>query len=237
MPTLTHALALVFYASDMYLVTGIVLEYSVPIGVVCFMWVGIFEGNGPLALAAILVSTVIAPFTIPATLQVLLGKTVHIDAINMMVNMIFMIALPALAGMLVNDATHGWGHERLSPAIDPACRLLLVLIITVNSSSMSSYVLHMMWLRASVAGFILVFAASGFVWGIVASRVLHLERRDMVTICFGTGLRNISSGAVIATQYFPGEVVFPVIAGTMFQQILTSLFGRVIERIAGRTGD
>ena len=48
-------------------------------------------------------------------------------------------------------------------------------------------------------------------------------------MCFDCWLRNISSGAVIASQYFPGEVVFPVMCGTMFQQILASLFGKAMK--------
>lgn len=231
MPVLAWLLASAFFGSNVNLVTGITLEYSIPIGVVSFMWVGMFSGNGSLALAAILISTVLAPFSIPLTLQVLLGATVHVDTLSMMVDMVFMIALPALAGMLLNDLTRGWGHERLSPVISPACRILLVLNITANSTAMSEYVLNMTWERAGVALFILVFATSGFVWGIVAARLLHQPFSTLVTMSFDCGLRNISSGAVIATQYFPGEVVFPVMCGTIFQQMLAALFGRVMHRL------
>ena len=231
MPILAHALGSLLFGGSPNLITGITLEYSVPIGVVSFMWVGMFAGNGSLALAAILISTVLAPFSIPLTLQVLLGATIHVDTLGMMVDMIFMIALPALAGMLMNDLTRGWGHEKLSPAISPACRILLVLVITANSTAMSDYVLHMTWERAGVALFILLFAASGFIWGMLAARLLHQPFGNLVTMSFDCGLRNISSGAVIATQYFPGEVVFPVMCGTVFQQILAAAFGRVMQRL------
>ncbi|HQE70252.1 MAG TPA: hypothetical protein PK071_03930, partial [Atopobiaceae bacterium] len=40
----------------------------------------------------------------------------------------------------------------------------------------------------------------------------------------------ISAGAVIAAQYFPGEVMLPVIAGVLFQQVIAALFGSFIER-------
>ena len=229
MPCLACALAFILFNGNANLITGVVLEYSVPIGVVSFMWVGIFSGNGSLALAAILTSTVLAPFSIPLTLQLLLGHVVHIDAANMMIEMIFMIALPALAGMVLNNVTDGWGHQKLSPALNPACRIMLILIITANSTRMSDYVLHMTWTRAGVALFILLFASTGFLWGILAAKLLHLPHADLVTMCFDCGLRNISSGAVIASQYFPGEVVFPVMCGTMFQQILASLFGKAMK--------
>lgn len=234
MPAVAWALACALFGGNVNLVTGVVLEYSVPIGIVSFMWVSMFGGNGSLALAAILVSTVLSPFTIPLTLHLLMGETVEMDAMGMMTNMIFMIALPAIAGMLVNDLSRGWGREKLSPVLSPACRLLLAIIITTNSTSMSEYVLHMTWERAGVMAFILVFAASGFAWGMLAARLMGQPFGTLVTMSFECGLRNISSGAVIAAQYFPGEVVFPVMCGTIFQQLLASVFGSLMRRLRAR---
>ncbi len=229
MPLLAYVLGMLLFGDNTNLVTGAVLEYSVPIAVVSFMWVGIYNGDGPLCLASILVSTVLAPFSIPATLSVLLGASIDIDPVGMMTDMVFMIALPALAGMVVNELTRGWGHDTLSPAISPACRIITIFVITANSTSMSEYVLNMTWQRLEVALFILVFATSGFFWGLLAARIMHGSHGTLITMSFGCGLRNISSGAVIAAQYFPGEVVFPVMCGTLFQQILAAVFGHVIE--------
>ena len=169
--------------------------------------------------------------SIPVTLSVLLGASIHIDAMSMVGDMAVMIALPALAGMLVNELTRGWGHERLSPALSPASRLITIVLITANSTSMSEYVLNMTWQRLEVAMFILVFATSGFFWGLLAARILHGSQPLLATTSFTCGLRNISSGAVIAAQYFPGETVFPVMCGTLFQQILAATFGHIIERL------
>lgn len=51
------------------------------------------------------------------------------------------------------------------------------------------------------------------------------------------GMRNISAGAVLALRYFPGEVMFPVMIGTLFQQILVAnavniLHKKEIKRVA-----
>lgn len=51
-----------------------------------------------------------------------------------------------------------------------------------------------------------------------------------VSMIYGSGMRNISAGAVIASTYFPAEVVFPVMIGTLFQQILAALFGMLVSR-------
>ena len=232
MPALAFLLANALFSGNADLVAGILLAYCVPIGIVSFMWVGMFSGNTALGLTAILASTVVSPFSIPLTLKLLMGTTIHIDAVGMMLDMLLMIALPALAGMLANDLTRGWAREVLSPAAAPLSKIFLIVIIASNSTSMSEYVLHMNWTRLGVALFVLLFTASGFAWGLLAARLLRTDEATAITLSFDCGLRNISSGAVIATQYFPGEAVFPVMCGTLFQQLLASLAGRALS--AGR---
>lgn len=232
-PIAAYAMGSLFFGSNPNLVCGIVLEYSVPVAVTAFMWISMFGGNGPLALTIILASSVISPVTIPLTLKLLLGATVSIDVPSMMQDMAFMIAIPAVLGIVINELTRGWGHEKLSPALSPACKFMMMGVIASNSTAMSEYVLHMNAVRLEVALFILVFAVSGFVVGFLVAHALHLPYSETTTMCFTCGMRNISSGAVIATQYFPGEVVFPVMCGTLFQQVLASLIGHLFERLTG----
>ena len=119
-PIAAYAMGSLFFGSNPNLVCGIVLEYSVPVAVTAFMWISMFGGNGPLALTIILTSSVISPVTIPLTLKLLLGATVSIDVPSMMQDMAFMIAIPAMLGIAINELTRGWGHEKLSPALSPA---------------------------------------------------------------------------------------------------------------------
>ena len=232
-PLAAHTLGSLLFGSNPNLVCGIVLEYSVPVAVTAFMWISMFGGNGPLALTIILTSSVISPVTIPFTLKLLLGATVSIDVPSMMKNMTFMIAVPAVLGIVVNELTHGWGHEKLSPTLSPACKFMMMGVIASNSTAMSPYVLHMNSERLLVALFILCFAIGGFAVGLLAARLLHLPYSETTTMTFTCGMRKISSGAVIATQYFPGEVVFPVMCGTLFQQVLASLIGHAFEQLTG----
>ena len=221
-PIAAYAMGSLFFGSNPNLVCGIVLEYSVPVAVTAFMWISMFGGNGPLALTIILTSSVISPVTIPLTLKLLLGATVSIDVPSMMQNMAFMIAIPAVLGIAINELTRGWGHEKLSPVLSPACKFMMMGVIASNSTAMSEYVLHINAVRLEVA-------LSGFVVGFLVARALHLPYSETTTMCFTCGMRNISSGAVIATQYFPGEVVFPVMCGTLFQQVLASIIGHLFE--------
>ena len=104
-PIAAYAMGSLFFGSNPNLVCGIVLEYSVPVAVTAFMWISMFGGNGPLALTIILTSSVISPVTIPLTLKLLLGATVSIDVPSMMQDMAFMIAIPAVLGIVINELT------------------------------------------------------------------------------------------------------------------------------------
>ncbi len=219
--------------SDPEIVTGIVIEYSIPVAVVSFMWIDIFHGNASLGLAAVLVSTVAAPVTLPLTLQLLMGESVHMDALSMFRDLALMVALPAVAGVAVNELGRGWGGERLSPAISPYCRLLLLLVIACNATGMSDYVLSLDAVVLESAAFILVFAILGFVAGAALARALDVPIADLYSITFCAGLRNISSGTVVATEFFPGAAIIPVMLGTLFQQVLAAIAGNVLSAHVG----
>ncbi len=233
-PCAAFALGSLFFGGNPNLVCGIVLEYSVPVAVVSAMWINMFGGDLSQGLATLLVSTVISPVTIPLTLRLLLGASVEVDAAGMMLNMLVEIALPALAGMVVNDLTRGWGKRVLSPAIAPAAKVALVLVILSNSTNVSPYIRNLTPQLVGVTVFIGLFAMSGYFWGLIVSRLWRRPRATQVTMTFQTGMRNISAGAVIAGQFFPGEVMFPVIIGTLFQQVLAACFGSFMRWLLAR---
>ena len=141
MPLLSFFLGSLVFGGNQNLVTGIVLEYCVPVAVVSTMWIGMYDGDPSLGLATLLVSTVLSPFTIPLTLKVLLGATVEVDALGMVRSMIVQIAIPALAGTAVNHAGRGWGKRGLSPVLAPATKVMLLLVILANSTTAATYAL------------------------------------------------------------------------------------------------
>ena len=234
MPCAACALATALFGTNPNLVCGVVLEYSVPIAVVCAMWTNMLGGDPALSLATILVSTVAAPFTIPLTLHALLGQTIEVDAARMMGELIVSIALPALAGTAANDLTHGRAARELSPVIAPAAKIALVLVILTNSTGVAPYVRNLTPTLVAVAAFICVFSAGGYAIGLLAARVMRRPYDQTASMTYLVGMSNISAGAVIAGEYFPGEVMFPVVIGTLFQQVLAACFGNLLRRTRRR---
>lgn len=232
MPLAVFALATVIFGTGSPTVVGILLEYTVPVGASSVMWIGMFCGELALGLSTLLVSTLVSPFSIPLTLQLLAGTTVHIDALSMMANMAYMVALPALVATVVNEATHGWAKCRLAPATTPLSRLLLPLIVATNATGIAEPLRHLTPELVGIMVLMLCFAIGSFFVGMAVARMLsHGNNERFVAISFCCSIRNVTAGAVLASQYFGPEVMFPAIIATPFQQVLAAAFGRIMKRM------
>ena len=233
MPLVTYGAACLIFGSASPTVAGVVLEYSVPIGASTVMWISMFGGELALGLSALLASTLLAPFTIPLTLQLLVGATVEVDALGMMGDMLQMIALPALAATLLNELSHGWAKRRLAPATTPISRIILPVIVSTNATGIAGYLHNLTPRLIGIIAFMLAFAVLSFVVGMGLARMLSQDDERFVAVSFSCGIRNVSAGAVLASQYFGPEVMFPAVIGTLFQQFLAASFGKVMERALG----
>lgn len=106
-PVTAYGVGLLFFPENINYITGIVLEFSVPVAVISLMWVSIYNGNNPLSLSLVILDTILSPFLIPATLKILVGSNIKMDTAGMMKELVFMIALPAVIAMCLNEFSHG----------------------------------------------------------------------------------------------------------------------------------
>ena len=90
---------------------------------------------------------------------------------------------------------------------------------------------HLNGERLEVAAVILLLAAGGYAIGWVIAILTKQNKEATVSMIYRSGMRNISAGAVIAGAYFPAEVLFPVMIGTLFQQILAAFYGSLVRRV------
>lgn len=234
MPLLALAAGSLIVPGDPDVIAGMVIECCVPMGVTGLMWVDIYNGNRSFALAVVIVSTVLAPFTMPLTVQLLMGATVHVDLVAMMLDLLVMVALPALAGMACNDVSHGKANARVAPWLAPAAKIMLILILTTNSTHISDSVRHLTPELVVVALTMATLSALGYVLGYVLARLMHRDVGDCLTMGVTSGARNITSGAVLAAAYFPGVTMFPVMMGTLFQHVIAGLFGWAVRKLDAR---
>ena len=156
---------------DPLLVTGIILEFIVPTGIVSLVWVNIYHGNSALTLSIILIDTLVAPFLVPFSLHVLMGSAVEISVAGMMKDLVLMIAVPALLAMALNHATRGRVKHTLSPKLAPFSKIGLILVVIINSTKVAPFFSQMTPALLLATLVIFLLAVSGFFWGFLASKI------------------------------------------------------------------
>ena len=229
-PLLTLGLGNLLFPDAPLFTIGLVLEYVIPTGVASLMWVGICGGNEPLCLSIVLLDTLAAPVVIPLSLKLLVGSVVEVDTWGMMGGMMIMVALPGLAAMTVYQVTGGRAAVTLKPRLALFAKLALLIVITANATSCSSFLRSIDRPLVLVMATVFLLCLLGFLAGYWAAKLLGLDFPTRATMCLNTGLRNISAGSVLALQYFPAQVVFPVAFTPLFLQFTTSIIVKVLMR-------
>jgi BASS family bile acid:Na+ symporter len=228
MPLIAWGVGKLFFADDMLLLTGIILLFLIPTGVISFMWVSIYKGSIALTLTIILISTLISPFSVPFSLYLLVGAEVSMDSIAMMKGLLVMIVIPSIIGILLNQFTAGKVKERWSPVLAPYSKIGLGIVIAINSANVAPFILKMDPSLFYALIIIICLVSSGYVLGHLLAKWSRFGLDIDIALTFNSGMRNVSAGAVIAITYFPAKVAYPVVVGMLFQQILASLFGRFL---------
>lgn len=229
MPLWAYFIAEVLFNDPLYTL-GFVLAVAVPTGVTSFIWVSVTKGNIALCLSIILIDTVLSPFIMPALVHVVAGDSVHVDVMPMMRDLVWMVVLPSIVGMLVNEFAHAKFTTILSATLAPFSKISLFLIVMINSSAIAPYVEHITWELVYIISAVFLVAFSGYAICYVVGKLIWKDEGTVITFVFTGGMRNISAGVVLATTYFSGKVVMPVVFGMLFQQILASQFHRLLMK-------
>lgn len=223
MPLLTMLVGNVLFPDAPLFALGLLLEFSIPTAITSLMWVGIGGGDMPLCLAVVLLDTLLSPFIVPLSLRLFSGSVVEMDAASMMVDLLFMVAIPAVIAMSLHQKTHGRVKTTLKPRLEPFSKLALLLLITINATGCASFLRDIDRTLILVIVSLISLCLFAFFLGYWAGRALHLPFPSVLSTSMVSGSRNISAGAVLAAQYFPAEVMFPVAFSPLFFQIVMSL--------------
>ncbi len=230
-PVLCLGLCTPLFPDNPLFTTGLVLNFVLPTGVVSLMWVTIGRGNLPLCLSALLLDTLLSPLMVPLSMKLLVGSMVVMDASGMMKDLLFMVALPATLALLCHRIRGGQAAEQWKPRLSPFAKLLMFLIIISNATGVAPFLKSVTpTLLAVIVVLVGLSVFSYFLGWFVSHRLMRLDFPSVQTVTIITGARNISAGAVLAAQYFPPDVLFPVAFAPIFTQIMMALAVKLLRR-------
>ena len=221
---------LFFFDVDPNIVTGFVLLFSGPVAIASFIWVGMFRGNRALCLTIILIDTMLAPIAVPGTLSILLGEMVKMDMRGIAMSLVWMVVLPTIAGVTINEASRGKIPSLICPYLSPISKILFMTVIAANSSALVSVVHFGDPLVWKVAALSISLSVSGFLLARLVGAVSKCGAEKEVTLFFSVGMKNISVVTTIAVAFFPGVVALPAITGILFQQSIAAVMSKFVKR-------
>ena len=242
MPFLVFFLAGIIFRGESDTIAGFVLLYASPAAVTAFIWVTIFRGDLALALALILLDTLVAPLVMPGTVFLLLGTKVVLDMTGIALSLALMVVLPTIVGVTANEISRGKIPALLCPCLNPLSKLLIILLLAANVSAVAPHV-HLnsstVWL---ILFFCIFFSIMGFVLAKLTGILARLNPRKKTSLFFIAGLRNTVAASTIAIAYFPEAAAQPAIFGIMFQQVMAVFMGKFLlrpekQKGAGNGGD
>jgi len=210
------------------LITGFVLLFAGPTAVSGFIWITIFKGDKALALSLILLDTLLAPFVVPATISVLMGAKVTMNMSGIAVSLLFMVVIPTIIAVALNETSRGKIPEVICPALNPLAKICLILVIAANSSVVAPNIRFSDPLIWKTALLCVVLTIAGFLLAKLNGMAGKCGAEKSAALVIAGGLRNNSAVMTIAVTFFPEAAVLPTILSIVFQQMIAAVMGRVL---------
>ncbi|WP_079525252.1 bile acid:sodium symporter family protein [Halobacillus hunanensis] len=232
MPLIALGVGTLVFPGDTLTTMGLILSFVIPTGITSLIWVSIYKGNVVLTLSIILVDTLLAPFIIPLMMQWLAGSAVEIEGREMMTGLLWMIVVPSLIGMLVNQFANKGVTRSFESTLAPFTKIGIGAVVAINSSAVAPYLKDIDRKLLLIALIVFMLAICAYTIGYVSGKLMKTDQSTVISLTFNSGMRNISGGAVIAITFFPPAVAVPVIVGMLFQQVLAACTGNILGKFS-----
>lgn len=230
MPLIAYIIGLVFYPDNEYLRLGFLIGATIPIGVTSMIWSNMVGGDVPLSMVAVTLDTLVSPLLLPVFIILVAGKTIQLNAVDLLIGLLWMITLPSLFGMLLHDFTKGALDKYARSIGGFFSKIAIFLVVFINASAIAPEI-HWNHTIIKLLLVILIVSISGYSAGFLGSYVLKGHQRErMVTMIYGVGMRNNSLGLILALTYFPPAVAMPVTLSMLYQQPLAGVVWHLIKR-------
>lgn len=224
MPILCWILAKVFLFDHPDLATGLILVGCAPIAVGTTLWIGLLDGDVPLVIALVGVTTLLTPILLPILMLLLAGTFVKVNALDVFKDLVFLIVIPVSLSIFIKKFSK-IQKESIKPYSSFLSGLALLIIvftiIAVNVPNIQKFDAFLSF-KLSLVSFIHVFF--GFLIGLLISlsRRYGPIKRDILLYTSGS-IKNMGLAMTIAILNFKTVTSLPAAVDTVFQVVLAVL--------------
>jgi len=202
MPIIAVMFGRILFPQNIYTQTGLLLFGLLPVGVNSVLWTVITKGNVALTLSVVLLDTMLSPFLLPLSVLLLTGTSIEIDPFGIASSLFLMVVLPSIAGMTLNQVTKGDFGQKYSVKLAPLAKLLLISVIMINGGNVRYYFPPLSLSLVAIIMSIGTLAIIGYLISWWLAKAFKLPEQDIKAVVFAGGMRNMSTGVVIAVVHF-----------------------------------
>jgi BASS family bile acid:Na+ symporter len=214
------------------ILVGLALIATMPIAGSSTAWTQNTDGNLPLSLALVLVSTLLSPLVTPVALQFFASMTSgdyrealhHLALYGTGPFLGLWVVLPAVMGIGVR---HIVGETRAA-AWKPKLKIMNAVVLLILNYSNAAVSLPQTIVNPDV-DFLLItlpitlgLCLTMFACAFLIGRLLHAEHDQVISLAYGLGMNNNGTGLVLAAlalSQFP-RVMIPIIFYNLLQHIV-----------------
>ncbi len=197
MPGLAWLLSTVFNLPP-DLAVGVILVGCCPGGTASNVITYLAGGDLALSVGMTTVSTLVAPLLTPAITWLLAGTYVNVDALGMLLSILWVVILPIVAGLLA---------QRLLPRVTEEAKAFMPAFSSVVIALIVAIIVSHNAVRLLDAGLLVIVVVAlhnmlGLALGFCAGRVLRLARPKCIALSVEVGMQNSGLASSLAVSHF-----------------------------------
>lgn len=224
-PLLSFILGKLFFSSNSYIMTGLLLISLLPTSGMTISWTGFARGNVPAAIKMMITGLILGSLSIPIYLNLFMGKSINIPFISVFNQIIKIVFIPMIAGYLTQKVLiKKYGEELYSKKYKPKFPLIstiwLLGIVFISSSLKSKTIINNPALLLKILVVLIIYYIVNFTLSTLIAKSLF-SKEDSIALIYGTVMRNLSIALAIAISLLgtKGSDVTLIIAVAFIVQI------------------
>ena len=230
MPAVAWLLAKAFSLPD-ELALGVILVGCCPGGTASNVITFLAKGDLALSVGMTATSTVLAPLLTPLLVWFMAGTFVHVDAVGMLLSILYVVIAPIVAGFLIQRFLPRF-TRRVVPYLPAFSSLMIALVVAVIVSHNASNLLRGGLIVALV---VMLHNVLGLAIGYGVGRILGLSHAKRSAISIEVGMQNSGLASSLAVTHF---AAFPMAAipGAIFS-VWHNISGALVAKIYSMGGE
>lgn len=230
MPLLAWLLARVF-ALPADLALGVILVGCCPGGTASNVITYLAKGDIALSVGMTATSTLLAPLLTPLLTLLYAGRLVDVDAVAMLLSIVYVVIAPILGGSLVQRLLPRF-TKRVLPYLPAFSSLMIAVVVAIIVSHTAAKLL--------VGGVLVLFVVAlhnlgGLMLGYALAAILRLSPRKRAAVSIEVGMQNSGLASSLATLHF---AAFPLatVPGAIFS-VWHNISGAIAARLFASSGE